>query len=177
MAADDAVLEVSALPARPAPPPEPEPELDPAAAAVGSLSLHGEESRVDRLLTMLADRPRARFVAGLFLALVLGFIPAHAVSALRESAAYSQIQGELREQYARVTTSQELSGAEMMRTAKLDQMRSKQVGIAITACALWALVGAGFAYVWFRRIDWSRYASLSPPSSSSSSRPAAGSSV
>jgi hypothetical protein len=114
------------------------------------------------------SEPRARLVAGVLVALLVGFLPAHVVSAVREGSAYAPIRAELRVHYAAITDPVQHAAATEVRAAKLDLMRSRQSSIAITGFAIWVLCGVGVGWLWFRRIDWARYAApASSPSGGS----------
>lgn len=124
-----------------------------------------EGSAFSRARGDLARRPQLRFAAGVFVALLLGFIPAHVLAALRESSAYDKYREEVlevQEKYLAATTKDELRdlGAEVaaVRREKKDQMESKRTNIAITGALVWALVGGGVGFVWFRKLDWDGWA-------------------
>ncbi len=181
MSEEEQLLEL-AVKAPPKPPPKPSPsppgpELSPEPTSTRSAPKQGgtvapAESPVLRARMLLASDARARFAAGVFLAVILGFIPAHVISSMRESAAEAPIVAELREQYAAASDPLEYAGLGEIRQAKLELLGSRQSSIAITGCVLWAALGGGIAWLWFRKIDWARYASPSPRSSSGSGAPA-----
>ncbi len=104
------------------------------------------------------DTPRWRFAAGVFAAVVLGFIPAHCVASARESA-YTDIDNDV--------TSVELEAGQpgapvapdkidAFRDEQLALKHSKRRNIALVSLLIWGVVGAGVGYVWFRRIPWDR---------------------
>ena len=47
---------------------------------------------------------------------------------------------------------------DQLRDSERDKKIAEKHSIAMTAVLLWAAVSAGFAYVWFRGIDWDRLA-------------------
>lgn len=115
----------------------------------------------------VANDDRTRLLVGVLLAIVVGFIPATILSSVRERPAFAKIKADLLETYASATTPAQSEGLDEVRDASLDLMSSRRFNIAVTSCLLWAIVGAGFAYFWFRRFDWRRYASGAPPPPSS----------
>ena len=99
---------------------------------------------------------RARFVVGVALAVVLGFIPAHVVASVRQEAAFTEIDARVTMRQAEVTTRDEWSQLDVLREAQLERKQAAHRNIALFALVLWAAIGGLVAYVWFRRLDWSR---------------------
>jgi len=126
------------------------PHAGPAAAA---------QNPVERVLGTLADSWRARFAAGVFLALLLGFIPVHIISSMRESSAFAEIDRQVAVEHAQVDDQDDWVALDDIRANLLERKRSKRFNIALTGVFLWGLVGGGLAYLWFRRIDWDRFSS------------------
>lgn len=93
---------------------------------------------------------RGRFVAGVVLAIVLGFVPAHFVAAMQERSAYAAIDRKVQQYQADPTVSE--AEVESFRAGQLDAKKRKRTTIALSSMALWAAVSAAAAYVWFRRI-------------------------
>jgi hypothetical protein len=104
----------------------------------------------------LGRNDRARFVAGVALAIVLGFIPAHVVASVRQDAAFTEIDARVTMRQAEVTTRDEWNQLDVLREAQLERKRAAHRNIALFALLVWGSVGGVVAYVWFRRIDWSR---------------------
>jgi hypothetical protein len=98
------------------------------------------------------DASRARFLAGIGLAFLLGLLPAHIVASVREGS-YAEID----EHVAQVQAESTRPGAAIPYAA-LDEFRDaqhakkvgKQRSIAGVSLALWALFSGGAAFVWFR---------------------------
>ena len=98
--------------------------------------------------------PRIRFVAGVLLAIVLGFVPAHFVAAMREHSAYTEIDSKVRAVQQLADTPETYATLDRMRAAQLAHKKSERRTAALIAFAIWTLVGGGIAFVWFRKIPW-----------------------
>jgi hypothetical protein len=105
-----------------------------------------------------APMPRARFAAGVVLAVVLGFVPAHLVASARERSAFRQIDDHVAEVQARTDEPLDAAALDAFRAEQLARKQSQRRSIALASLAIWAVVGGGLAYVWFRRIPWDRLA-------------------
>jgi hypothetical protein len=128
------------------------PPLDPPhAPATPSKSL-GDHLRA------FAGHRRARFATGAVLAVLVGFVPAHFLASVRERSAYAEIDTHLHEQEAKVRTMEQWQALDQLRDGERDEKLAEKHSIAITAVLLWAAVSAGFAFVWYRKIDWDRLA-------------------
>lgn len=106
--------------------------------------------------------PRGRFAAGVILSILLGFIPAHLIASSRESSAYTKIDGEVAEQQNQADTPEAYEQLDAFRASKLAEKQSKHRSIAIQSMLIWAVLGGGLAYVWFRRVPWDRFGGKSP---------------
>ena len=123
--------------------------LSPAARAAGEpVAVMRRPSR----LGVLGDDGH-RFAAGVLLAIVLGFVPAHLISSSRERSAYAAIDAAVDVQQAKPD---EYDSLDAFRARKLDDKRGAKHDAMILAFALWGLVGGGIAYGWFRRVPWDR---------------------
>jgi DNA-binding GntR family transcriptional regulator len=100
--------------------------------------------------------PRARFAAGVLLAIALGFVPAHIVASLREDQAYRPIDTRVIATQAAVDSQASYDALDAFRTQQLDAKRGARNTIALTALLIWAAAGGVVAYVWFRRVPWAR---------------------
>jgi len=100
--------------------------------------------------------PRARFGVGVLLAIVLGFIPAAVVGALRERSAFRAIDARVIAAQAAVDSPQSYEALDELRANQLEAKRSARRMIVITSMLLWAAAGGGLAYVWFKRMPWQR---------------------
>jgi hypothetical protein len=92
------------------------------------------------------------------LAILLGFIPAHVVASLREVRTFRAIDSRVDAAQAAATTPDSYEALDAFRAQQLDDKRSAQRSIALTSLLIWAAVGGGLGYVWFRRVPWDRLA-------------------
>jgi len=102
------------------------------------------------------ELPRARYAAGVFLAIVVGFVPAHFFASVREASAFASIDAQVNTTQLAADTPETYAALDAFRAAQLERKQSERRTIALTSMALWGLVGAGIAYVWFRRIQWDK---------------------
>lgn len=100
---------------------------------------------------------RVRFVAGVLLAILIGFVPAHVVASLREGSVYKAIDDRVLSVQQLADTPELYATLDQMRADQLDKKRSEQRNIAIMALAVWALVGGGVAFAWFKKVPWERF--------------------
>ena len=110
---------------------------------------------------------RVRFVAGVLLAILLGFVPAHFIARVREHSVYADIDQKVEAAQSQITTQDEYAALEKRRTDFLDEKNDARRNIAILAFLIWGAAGAAIAYVWFRRIPWDQSSSDSSSSESS----------
>lgn len=131
----------------------------PAAAATGT--------PIQRGLSTLAQRAGMRAAVGAFLAMLLGFLVAHGVGALRESSAFDAPRANIAvadATYAATTVGTAAEQAELtaaftkQRAAQQAIMNDSKRSIALLAGVIWLLVAAGTGFVWSRVIDWTRWA-------------------
>ena len=101
----------------------------------------------------LADE-RVRTIAGVVLAIVIGFLPAHLVAKSREASAYKEIDAQLESIQSQADTPDAYAALEQTRATFLDRKRDERRNIAMLALVIWGIVGGGLAYGWFRRIPW-----------------------
>jgi hypothetical protein len=99
----------------------------------------------------LAD-PRTRFVVGVLLAIVIGFIPAHFVASSRERSAFADTDSKVAEIQKQVVTIDDYAALDAMRTRQLERKHDDRRNIALIALLLWAGVGAGVAFVYFKKL-------------------------
>ncbi len=119
-----------------------------------------ERSAGVRMPSMSDDTPRSRYALGIFVSVLLGFIPATLVHSCREEAAFDKIDSSV----AAVQQQAATNTAAPIPFARLDEYRDEQMAkkkterrnIAIVSLLIWALGGAGIGYVWFRRIPWDK---------------------
>ncbi len=102
------------------------------------------------------EMPRGRFAAGVVLSILIGFVPAHFVAATRESTAFNKIDATVTATQSSVEDEDGYRALDGFREAQLAKKKSERNTIAWQSMLIWAVVGAGAAYVYFRRIPWSK---------------------
>lgn len=156
-------LEVAAPPPRAsqpavAPPPvvAPAPAVSVARAPTGPVAMvAASPGPLARVREFLRHAP-TRFVVGVALSVLLGFLPAHVVGRLREGPAFAALDAEVKSRQSQVITSDDYGRLDAMRATWLARKEEKQRDLAITSILLWGLLGGGLAFVWFRKLDWER---------------------
>ena len=139
------------------------PALPPMSAGASSrgrgVTVSGAEARalVAQTMTRLAGAERARFAVGVFLALFLGFLPAHIFASVREGSAYDEIDAQVRTEQAQVETLEQWEALDVSRDDYLRRKKSARRNIALGGLVIWGLFGGGLGYLWFRRLDWDSY--------------------
>jgi hypothetical protein len=106
----------------------------------------------------LADE-RVRYVAGIVVAILLGFVPAHVVSGIRERSVYAAIDRELVAAQQLADTPDAYAKLDAVRAQHLDKKRDERRSIAIVAFLIWGVCGGAVAYAWFRKLPWDRFTS------------------
>jgi hypothetical protein len=101
----------------------------------------------------LADT-RVRFAAGVVLAILLGFVPAHFVAAMREKSAFDEVDRKVIA--AQEDPSTPYDSLDQLRADQMSRKQSDRRSVAIIAFLIWGAVGGGVAYGWFKRIPWER---------------------
>ncbi|NVB77843.1 MAG: hypothetical protein HOV81_05555 [Kofleriaceae bacterium] len=101
--------------------------------------------------------PDHRFIAGVLLALGLGFVPAHFVGKMREESAYEAIDRKVIAAQQLAETPEQYALLDKMRADQLAKKYSEKRNAAIIAILVWAVVAGGVAFVWFKKIDWERF--------------------
>lgn len=143
-------------PPRPGPPPTLSPVLGGMAPPAPDPDARG--ARLPRSpLHRLGAAPRARFATGVVLAIVLGFIPAAVIGAVRQRSAFRTIDDRVAAVQAAVDSPQSYDALDAFRADQLEAKRSSRRMIVLSSMLLWAAAGGGLAYVWFRRVPWRRY--------------------
>jgi hypothetical protein len=100
---------------------------------------------------------RTRLLAGLALAMILGFVPAHFISKMREDGAYEEIDRKVMRAQMQADTPELYAQLDKTRADALDRKESERRNAAIIALAIWGLVGGAIAFVWFKKIPWDSY--------------------
>lgn len=106
--------------------------------------------------TAAAEMPRSRFAAGILLAIILGFIPAHFIASMREGSAFTKIDAQITATQSAADTPEMYAALDPFREAQLARKESERRSIALQSMLIWAVVAAGLGYVWFQRIPWDR---------------------
>ena len=101
---------------------------------------------------------RARVAAGVAVAIVLGFLPAHLIASARERSAFREIDAHVVEVQSRTEAPLDDAALDAFRAEQRARKQGARRSIALASMAIWALLGAGIAYVWFRRVPWERLA-------------------
>jgi hypothetical protein len=101
----------------------------------------------------LADE-RVRLVAGVVLAILIGFLPAHLVAKSRESSAYHRIDTQLIAVQDQADTEDAWQALDQTRAKSLERKKDERRNIALLALVIWGLVGAGVGFAWFKKIPW-----------------------
>ncbi len=99
----------------------------------------------------LAD-PKTRFAAGVIIAILVGFIPAHFVASLREKSAYAEIDAKVEEVQKQSDAPDTYASLDAFRATQLEHKLEDRRNAALLAMLIWAAAGAGVAFVWFKKI-------------------------
>ena len=137
---------------------EPSPRRGPLAAAMAEEASPAPVVQRGGALAQWVADARVRLAAGVVVAILVGFLPAHVVASMREGSAFAEVDRELARAQSKqqVVTIEHWNELDATRAKALARKEDKQRDIALASMLLWALVGAGVAYVWFRVIDWYR---------------------
>jgi len=100
--------------------------------------------------------PRLRFGAGVFLAIILGFLPADLVAALQERDAFQTIDERVIAAQAAVDSVQSYDALDSFREEQLAAKHDARRTIVLTSMLLWGAIAGGLAYLWFKRVPWDR---------------------
>lgn len=100
---------------------------------------------------------RVRFVAGVLLALGLGFLPAHVIAGMREESAYEEIDRKVVRAQQAADTPEAYAGLDKMRVDQLERKEAERRNAAIIAIFIWGLVASGIAFAWFKKIPWDSF--------------------
>jgi hypothetical protein len=92
---------------------------------------------------------RVRLVAGVALAIALGFVPAHLVAGMRERSAFAAIDAKVAAVQSTADTPDSYAALDAFRAEQLEAKYSARRSIAVTSLLVWAAVGAALAYGWF----------------------------
>jgi hypothetical protein len=158
----------SALPSSgpaPVPPAGPPWSLDAAAPAI-TAALRRLGGELVARIPVLASA-RVRLVAGVALAIALGFVPAHLVGRMRERSAFAAIDAGVVAVQSTADTPDSYAALDAFRAEQLEAKYGARRSIAVTALVVWAAVGAALAFGWFALF---RSASATPVTASPGTR-------
>lgn len=93
---------------------------------------------------------RGHFIAGVVLALVIGFIPAHFVAAKRETSAFAAIDQRIEAAHAAADSTETYLALDGARTKLREDKQGTRTMIALTSMLLWAVISAGVGFAFFR---------------------------
>lgn len=99
------------------------------------------------------SEPRNRFALGVFVMILLGFVPTHFIATFREHDAFRKIDDKYVTDAANAIDPPTWSALD---EPALRDKKSAQKDIMLTSLAMWALFAAGIGYVWFRRVPWDK---------------------
>ncbi len=100
--------------------------------------------------TELRTRRRTAFALGVFLSVVLGFVPAHLLAQARERAAFERIDNRVRIAQSEIASIAEWEALDDIRTALLRQKRAAHHEIIIASMALWVALAGSLSFAWAR---------------------------
>lgn len=100
---------------------------------------------------------KVRFVAGVLLAIILGFVPAHFIAGMREQSAYEEIDRKVIRAQQAAETPEAYALLDKVRADQLARKEAEQRNAAIIAIVIWGAVASGIAFVWFRKIPWDSF--------------------
>ena len=99
----------------------------------------------------LAD-PKIRFAAGVLIAILVGFVPAHLVASMRERSAYAEIDAKVDEVQKQADAPDTYASLDAFRATQLEHKHEDRRTAALLALLIWAAGAAGVAFVWFKKI-------------------------
>jgi hypothetical protein len=95
-------------------------------------------------------RERAWFACGIFLSVLLGFVPAHLVARDRERTAFEEIDNHVRAAQSEISTLAEWNALDDIRTARLRQKHGAHQGIVFLSLLMWIGISSGLSVAWVR---------------------------
>ena len=106
--------------------------------------------------------PQGRFVVGVVLSILLGFVPAHLIASAREKSAFAAIDNQIVITQNAVDNQDSYNALDGYRANQLARKHSERRSIAIMALVIWAAVGGGLAFVYFKKLPWDKLGKSSP---------------
>lgn len=113
-----------------------------------------EANRSHPLAFLRDERPN--FVAGVVLAFLLGLLPALIYATRSEASALATLDQKLAAHYNAVETPDDWEALAPLRTAILGEKQREQSNVNTTMLFIWAVLGGGVAFLWFRVLDWDK---------------------
>jgi hypothetical protein len=98
--------------------------------------------------------PRNRFIAGVFLAVILGFVPAHFIAKMREDSAFETVDRKVIAAQQAADTLDVWQGLDRLRTDQLARKEAEKRNAALIGFAVWALAGGAIAWAFFKKVPW-----------------------
>jgi hypothetical protein len=98
--------------------------------------------------------PRNRFIAGVFLAVILGFVPAHFIAKMREESTSQTVDQRVIAAQQAADTLDTWEGLDRLRADQLARKEAEKRNASIIGFVVWALAGGGIAWVFFKKIPW-----------------------
>jgi hypothetical protein len=98
--------------------------------------------------------PRVRFAAGIFLAIIIGFVPAHFVAKMREDSAFATVDKKVIVAQQTADTLDTWRALDSLRADQLARKEAEKRNAAIIGFVVWALVGAGVGWAFFKKVPW-----------------------
>lgn len=95
---------------------------------------------------------RVRFAVGVFAAVLVGFVPAHVVGAVREKAAFKVIDDRVLATQQGAATMEAIAALDGYRDNELDAKKSARRNIALVSMLIWAAVAAGAGFAFFKLV-------------------------
>jgi hypothetical protein len=92
---------------------------------------------------------RVRLVAGVALAIAVGFVAAHLVAGMRERRTFGAIDARVIAVQSAADTPDSYAALDAFRAEQLAAKYAARRSIAVTSLMVWAVVGAALAYGWF----------------------------
>jgi len=97
---------------------------------------------------------RVRFAAGVLLAVLLGFVPAHFIAKMKEESSNETVDRKVIAAQQAADTPEVYANLDRMRADQLGRKESEHRNAAMIGFAIWALAGGGIAFAWFKKIPW-----------------------
>jgi hypothetical protein len=100
---------------------------------------------------------RVRYIAGIVLAILIGFLPAHFVASSIEKDAFAEIDQKVIHVQQQADSPEMYAMLDKQRADFIDRKESERRNAAIIAFVVWAIAGGGIAFLWFKKIPWDSF--------------------